>query len=135
MFSISDIRWLETKTVRPSAARAFIRFLIHRMPSGSRPLTGSSNISIFGSPSIVAAMPRRWLMPREKPLDRLRRHLGQADKLKHLADPPLGQAVGLGQAEQVVVGGPAAVHRLRLKQRANLAHRVGKVAVLPCRPR
>ena len=58
--------------MRPSAARAFIRFLIHKMPSGSRPLTGSSNISIFGSPSSVAAMPRRWLMPRENPLDRLR---------------------------------------------------------------
>ena len=72
VYSISDIRWLETKTVRPSAARAFIRFLIQRMPSGSRPLTGSSNISTFGSPSIVAAMPRRWLMPRENPLDRLR---------------------------------------------------------------
>ena len=70
MFSISDIRWLETKTVRPSSARAFIRFLIHRMPSGSRPLTGSSNISTLGSPSMVAAMPRRWLMPRENPLDR-----------------------------------------------------------------
>ena len=68
--SISDIRWLETKTVRPSAARAFIRFLIHKMPSGSSPLTGSSNMSTLGSPSKVAAMPRRWLMPSENPLDR-----------------------------------------------------------------
>ena len=72
VFSISDIRWLETNTVRPSAASAFIRFLIHKMPSGSSPLTGSSNISICGSPSSVAAMPSRWLMPRENPLDRLR---------------------------------------------------------------
>ena len=72
VFSISDIRWLETNTVRPSAASPFIRFLIHKMPSGSRPLTGSSNIKISGSPSSVAAMPSRWLMPSEKPLDRLR---------------------------------------------------------------
>ena len=68
--SISDIRWLETKTVRPSAARVFIRFLIHKMPSGSSPLTGSSNMSTLGSPSKVAAIPRRWLMPSENPLDR-----------------------------------------------------------------
>ncbi len=70
VFSISDIRWLETKTVRPSAASAFIRFLIHMMPSGSSPLTGSSNIRIFGSPSRAQAMPSRWPMPSEKPLDR-----------------------------------------------------------------
>ena len=72
VFSISDIRWLDTNTVRPSPASAFIRFLIHKMPSGSRPFTGSSNMSTFGSPSIVAAMPSRWLMPRENPFDRLR---------------------------------------------------------------
>src|ERR1700761_283758 len=40
--AISAIRWLETKTVLPSAASDFIRFLIQRIPSGSRPLTGSS---------------------------------------------------------------------------------------------
>ena len=72
MCSISDIRWLDTNTVRPSAASAFIRFRIHRMPSGSSPLTGSSNMSSAGSPSSVAAMPSRWLMPSEKPLARLR---------------------------------------------------------------
>ena len=70
MFSISDMRWLDTKTVRPSAASAFIRFLIHRMPSGSSPLTGSSNMRMAGSPSSAPAMPRRWPMPREKPFDR-----------------------------------------------------------------
>ena len=70
VFSISDIRWLETNTVRPSDASAFIRFRIQRMPSGSSPLTGSSNISTSGSPSSVPAMPSRWLMPREKPLVR-----------------------------------------------------------------
>jgi hypothetical protein len=69
-------------------------------------------------------------MPRENPLDRLLRHLGQADKLKHLADAALGQVVGLRQAEQVVVGRPAAVHRLRVEQRANLAHRVRQVVVV-----
>ncbi len=67
--AISLIRCEETKMVRPSAASAFIRLRIQWMPSGSRPLTGSSNIRISGSPSRAEAMPRRWPMPREKPLD------------------------------------------------------------------
>ncbi len=70
--AISLIRWEETKTVRPSAASAFIRLRTHRMPSGSRPLTGSSKSSTWGSPSSAAAMPSRCPMPREKPFDRLR---------------------------------------------------------------
>ena len=128
--SISDIRWLETKTVRPSAARAFIRFLIHKMPSGSSPLTGSSNMSTLGSPSKVAAMPKALAHAEREPLGPLLRHLGEADKLEDLADAALRQVVGLRQAEQVVVGRPAAVHRLRVEQRADLAHRISQVAVV-----
>ena len=65
-----------------------------------------------------------------EPLGPLLRHLGQADKLEDLADAALRQVVGLRQAEQVVIGRPAAVHRLRVEQRANLAHRVPQVAVV-----
>ena len=72
VFCISDIRWLDTNTVRPSAASAFIRLRIHKIPSGSSPLTGSSNMSTAGSPSRVPAMPSRCDMPRENPLVRLR---------------------------------------------------------------
>ena len=61
----SLIRWLEMSTVRPRAARFFSRLRIQRMPSGSRPLTGSSSSSTAGSPSSAAAMPSRWAMPRE----------------------------------------------------------------------
>ena len=61
----SLIRWLEMSTVRPCAARFFSRLRIHRIPSGSRPLTGSSSSSTAGSPSSAAAMPSRWDMPRE----------------------------------------------------------------------
>src|SRR5262249_39222286 len=35
------------------------------MPSGSRPVTGSSNSRISGSPSMTLAMPRRCFMPNE----------------------------------------------------------------------
>ena len=70
--SSSLIRWLETRIARPSAAsdRRYPR--IHLIPSGSRPFTGSSNISTGGSPSIAAAMPRRCRMPSENPPARLR---------------------------------------------------------------
>ena len=58
----------------------------------------------------------------------LTRHLRQADKLKHLTNPPPGQAVGLGQAEQVAVGTAAAVDRLGVQQGAHLPHRLGQLA-------
>ena len=70
MSAISLIRWLDTSTVRPSLARFFSMFLIHRTPSGSSPLTGSSSSSTSGSPSIAAARPSRWPMPSENPLAR-----------------------------------------------------------------
>ena len=60
------------------------------MPSGSRPLTGSSNIRIAGSPSSAAAMPSRWPMPRENPPARLPATCGQADQLQHLVDARRG---------------------------------------------
>jgi hypothetical protein len=63
--AISLIGWLETNTVRPCAASDFVRLRIHRIPSGSRPLTGSSSSSTAGSPSIAAATPRRCAIPSE----------------------------------------------------------------------
>lgn len=67
--AISLIRWDETKIVLPSDASPFMRFLIQRIPSGSRPLTGSSNMRISGSPSSAEAIPSRWPMPSENPFD------------------------------------------------------------------
>ena len=112
VFSISDIRWLDTNTVRPSAASALHQVADPQDALGSSPFTGSSNIRIAGSPSSAAAMPSRWPMPSEKPLRPLPGHAAEADELEHLADPASGQVVGLRQAQQVVVGAAAAVHRL-----------------------
>ena len=72
MSSSSLIRWLETSTVRPSAASERRKPRIQRMPSGSSPLTGSSNSSSGGSPSSAPAIPSRWRMPSEKPPTRRR---------------------------------------------------------------
>ena len=98
--SISLIRWLETNTVRPSAARSRSSSRIQRMPSGSRPLTGSSSIRTAGSPSSAAAMPSRCPMPSEKPRTRRRRPL-QADQVEDLVDPRAREAVALREAQQV----------------------------------
>ena len=51
----SASRWLDTSTVRPSPASWRSRSRIQRIPSGSRPLSGSSRISTPGSPSKVVA--------------------------------------------------------------------------------
>src|SRR2546423_3033951 len=63
--AISLIRWLETNTIRPSAASDFIRSRIQRMPSGSRPLTGSSNSNTPRAPRSAPALPNPRAMPRE----------------------------------------------------------------------
>jgi hypothetical protein len=65
VWAISLIRCDETNTVLPCAARSCSSLRIQRMPSTSRPFTGSSRTTVAGSPSRAAAMPSRWAMPRE----------------------------------------------------------------------
>ena len=83
--AISLIRCEETNTVRPSAARPLSRLRTHWMPSGSRPLTGSSSITVSGSPSSAAAIPSRWPMPSENWPARLRATSLEPDHLDQLA--------------------------------------------------
>ncbi len=64
-----------------------------------------------------------------EPADTLRRNLAQADHLDDLVDAAAWDAVALGEPEQVVVGGTAAVHGLRVEQCADLAQRRGHVDV------
>ena len=71
----------------PRAASDRRKPRIQTMPSGSRPLTGSSNISTGGSPSSAAAMPSRCRMPSEKPPDLAPGRRAQAGLLEHLVDP------------------------------------------------
>ena len=129
--AISFIRWLDTKTVLPSAARRFIRFLIHKTPSGSSPLTGSSRIRTAGSPSSAAAIPSRWPMPRENPQPVFRRNGAQASHADHLVHTLGWQALGLCQAQQVVAGGAATVRGPRLQQHPDGAQRIGNIPVRP----
>ena len=69
--AISLIRCDDTSTVRPSAARERSRVRIHKIPSGSSPLMGSSRIKMAGSPRRAEAIPRRCPIPSENPPARL----------------------------------------------------------------
>lgn len=64
--------WLDSTTVRPSSARLRTYPRNHRTPGGSRPLVGSSRTSTAGSPSMAAASPSRWRIPRENSPTRFR---------------------------------------------------------------
>ena len=127
--AISLIRWLETKTVRPSAASCFIRLRTQRMPSGSRPLTGSSKSSTCGSPSSAAAMPRRCPMPSEKPLERFAATSCSPTTPSTSSTRRAGMPESWASAEQMAARAAAAVHRLGVEQRADLAGGVGQLAV------
>ena len=100
------------------------------MPSGSRPLTGSSSSSTPGSPSSAAAMPSRWPMPSENFPARRPRGLGQPDDAEHLVHPATaGSPLLAASARQVAAGAAARVERPGLQQRAHLAQRPAQLAV------
>jgi hypothetical protein len=59
------------------------------------------------------------------------RHLLQAHQGQHLLDPARGNALGLGQEQQVVTGRTAWVHGLGLEQRADRVQGILQVTVAP----
>src|SRR5215472_15643783 len=76
VFSISDIRWLETRTVRPSAASALIRVRIAKQRGGdAEPLAHAERESLGSLPGYVA----------------------QPDDAEYLGHPARRDVVGLGQ--------------------------------------
>ena len=119
---------------RRPAPRSSVR--IQWMPSGSRPLTGSSSTSVCGSPSSADAMPSRWPMPSENAPARLRGDLVQPDQLEHLVHPPAREIRASARAP---AGGWRALRPgwidARLQQRADLGAAGAVVAVrLAVRP-
>ena len=131
VWATSASRWLETSTVRPSSARPADRPRSQWTPSGSRPLAGSSRIRTSGSPSRAAASPRRWRMPSEKPPTRRR----PAAASPTCSSDLVGAAAGRARPRRRGPGGgrgPAAgVEAARLQHGADLAGRVGELAVGP----
>ena len=96
--SSSLMWWLETKTVRPSAASERSVSRIHWIPSGSSPIVGSSRIRIGGSPSSAAATPRRCRMPSEKVPARRRATLRRAPRAEHLVGSSASRSRCSGRA-------------------------------------
>ncbi len=129
--SISLMRWLHSRMVRPSAASPRNRSRIQRMPSVSSPFTGSSKINTPGSPSSAEPIPRRWPIPREKAADALVGDLGEADQVEDLVHPGRGDGIGPGQPKQVVVGRAPAMDRGGVEQRPDLAPRCRQSVVRP----
>ena len=127
--AISDMRWLDTKTVRPSAASCRARLRTQRMPSGSRPLTGSSRTTTGGSPSSATAMPSRWPMPRENLPTRWPATDSRPTRSSTSSTRDCREAVADGEPAQVVAGRATRVQGARLQQRAHLAERGGGVGV------
>ena len=110
----------------PSAPRRrepFRRFRIQWIPSGSSPFTGSSSSNVDGSPSSAAAIPSRCPIPSENWPARFLRHRMQPHEVDELVHPALADPVRLRKRQQMVVGGPPAVHGPGLEHRADLVQR------------
>ena len=123
--AISLIRCEETNTVRPSAASPWSSDRIHRMPSGSRPFTGSSRITVRrvaeqrgGDAEPLAHAEREAAGPPAG-------HLAQPDRVDHLVHPGAADPAVCGERQQVVVGAAAGVDRAGVQQGAHLAQRRG----------
>ena len=117
--AISAIRCDDTRTVRPSPARLRNKWRIHRMPSGSRPLTGSSSTR-----GRVAEQrdrdPETLTHSEREAADPLAGDLGQANEIEQLVDTACGDPARRGKNTEVIPRRPAAVHCLDLQQRTNL---------------
>ena len=109
----------------PLGGEPLSRLRIQWIPSGSSPLTGSSSITVCGSPISADAIPSRWPMPSENLPARLRATSLKADEIDQLVDAGSGDAVRLREGEQMVVGGAARVDRPRFQERAHLVQRRG----------
>ena len=130
--STSASRCEESSTVPPRSAKPRSRPRIQRMPSGSRPLAGSSRISTSGSPSSAWASPRRWRMPSEYLADPSPRgRLVEADELQQLVDALRRHAHGLGgHGERLAAPAPGVLRR-GVEQDPDAPAGVGQVAVAP----
>ena len=110
-------------TVRPSPARWRRKPRNQAMPSGSRPLAGSSRTRTCGWPSSAPASASRWRIPRLKVPTPTVRHLAQPDLVQRLGRAGARQPLREGHHAQPVRGGPPGVEAAGLEDRADRAAR------------
>ena len=123
MPSSSLIRWLDTNTVRPSAASARSSSRIHWIPSGSRPIVGSSRSRIGGSPRSAAATPRRCRMPSESAFAPAAPDAREPDELEHLVRPRRRDPVAPREPDEVAARRAARVDGARVEERPDRRQR------------
>ena len=134
--STSISRWLESRTVPPRSAKSRSSPRIQRMPSGSRPLAGSSRISTSGSPSSACASPSRWRMPSEYCRTRLpAAHLSSPTSVSSSSTRVCGDAHHLRRDGQRLAAAAAGVLGGGVEQHADAAARVRQLAVVARRAR
>ena len=147
--STSRSRWLESRTVPPRSAKSRSTPRIQRMPSGSRPLAGSSRISTSGSPSRACAEPeplahaervlahalagRGWSSPTsvEQLVDARRRHARSSARRRRAPRGRGGRGAGRAASSRTPTRGPgcwrarvrAVEHRAACPRRASRARR------------
>ena len=111
--STSESTWLETSTVRPSAAAPRRKSRSQRMPCGSRPLAGSSSTRTSGSPSSVAARPEPLAHAGRVAAGAPVGRAAHLHEVEHLVDARRGQAGERRERAQVVAARAARVHARR----------------------
>ena len=111
------------------SAKALSEFRNQRMPSGSRPLDGSSSNSTLGSPSRAPARARRWRMPSEKLPARWSAALSSPTFAEDLVDSIRGNRTERCGRPEMVPGCPAGVHAACIEHRADDACGPQKISV------
>jgi hypothetical protein len=120
----SLIRWLETSTARPWAAS-----------DRRKPAHPDDALGVHAVERLVQHQHRRVAEQRGGDAEPLPHAEGVAARLapdrglpgrpaRHLIDPAGRQALGVGQPQQVVAGGPARLQRGGVQQRPDVAERV-----------
>ena len=128
VYSSSLMRWLETKTVRPSAASLRSVSRIHWIPSGSRPMVGSSAQDRW-----IAEQRRgdaEALPHSERRYGALTSDVREPDAPEHLVRAPRRNAIALSKPAEVASRRAARMESACVEQRADDGQRSrdGRVA-------
>ncbi len=127
--AISLIRCEETKTVRPSRCEPSQQ-VPHPVDSFRvEPVDGLVEHHRLRIADQRRRDPEPLPHPERELAGPLPRNLVKTDEIDQIVDTRSGNAMCLGEREQVVVGGAAGVHRSRLEERADLVQRSRVVAI------
>ena len=119
--------WLDKITVIPFGGKERINSRSSSMPTGSRPLVGSSRIKSCGLFSKAMAMPRPLLHTKGKLSGPLLPRIGQTDDVQDFINPIIRQSQHRCPHFQIFVCGQVFVQGRRFNQCTDLC----QIAALP----